>query len=818
MSAAKYAEVILPLAVGKSFSYYIPPEFEGEIMPGVRVEVNFGKKKHYAGIVLNVHQKDPGHGAVKPILAVLDDYPVVNVIQLKLWEWLSEYYMHHLGEFMSAALPPAMKLSSETRVVAASVFLDIDEDELSNDAFRIRETLKLKQEMGLDEVYDMVQNKNPRKIVRNMIEQGWLLIFEQLERVVEEKKKEIIRLDDEVMDSQVEQTRWFEALSRSKHQTNALMGLLFLGKKQGYVFWDELRNRFDIPRSAIKQLEKKGLIQLSHMGLSDLIEQQSAQVQTDLSPEQQEIFNQIEDQWKEKEVVLLQGVTGSGKTHIYAKKIKQILEQDPSAQVLFLLPEIALTTVTLVRLKALFGDDVLVYHSRLTPKERLTSWHKVLKGQNIVLGPRSALFLPFANLKLVIVDEEHDPSYRQDIRKPYYHGRDAAIMLAAFHKARVILGSATPSVTSLWKARQGKFGFARLTSRYGNVELPTIELVNLKESRRKKEMNGHFSKTVIDAMKEVLAAGKQVLLFQNRRGHSPIYYCPVCDWKAMCVNCDIALTYHKHFNKLVCHLCNYNFPFVEECPSCGSRKLEKIGLGTERIEEEVKELFPSTAVARLDFDTGSRKNAVEGILEDFQNNKTRILVGTQMIAKGVDFEHIGLVGILMADAMLYFPEYAAAERAFQLMLQVAGRAGRRKEQGKVLIQTYNPAHPVFKDLAQHNYDSFVKKEWKERKKYLYPPFCRMILIVMRHKDPKFVHHSAVQFGKVLRSRFGQFLIGPSEPSIARVRNLYIRQMMVKMPPDKEVIQASKEFLVKEKEIFLSQKGMSSLRLDMVVDP
>lgn len=818
MSVSKFAEVILPLAVGKSFSYYIPPEFEGEVVPGVRVEVNFGKKKHYAGIVMTVHQRDPGHGAVKPILAVLDDYPVVNEIQLKLWEWLSEYYMHHLGEFMSAALPPAMKLSSETRVLAASVFQEIDEDQLSNDAFRIREALRLKHEIGLNEIYGMVQDRNPRKIVREMIEQGWLLIFEQLERVVEEKKKEIIRLDAKVMDSQEEQTSWFEALSRSKHQTNALMGLLFLGKKQGYVFWDELRNRFEIPRSAVKQLEKKGLIELSHMGLSELIEQQSAQVQSELSEEQQVVFDQIEQQWQEKEVILLQGVTGSGKTHIYAKKIKQILDNDPSAQVLFLLPEIALTTVTLVRLKALFGDDVLVYHSRLTPKERLTSWHKVLKGQNIVLGPRSALFLPFSRLRLVIVDEEHDPSYRQDIRKPNYHGRDAAIMLAAFHKARVILGSATPSVTSLWKARDGKFGFARLSSRYGNVELPTIQLINLKKSRSQNEMKGHFSKTMIDAMKEVLAAGKQVLLFQNRRGHSPIYYCPVCDWKAMCSNCDIALTYHKHFNKLVCHLCNYNFPFVEECPSCGGRQLEKIGLGTERIEEEVRELFPSTAVARLDFDTGSRKHAVEEILEDFQNNKTQILVGTQMIAKGVDFEHIGLVGILMADAMLYFPEYTAAERAFQLMLQVAGRAGRRKERGKVLIQSYNPAHPVFKDLAQHNYDSFVKKEWRERKKYLYPPFCRMVLIIMRHKDPKFVHQSAIQFGKRLRSRFGQYLIGPSEPSIARVRNYYIRHMMVKMPLDKDVIRKSKEFITKEKELFLSQKGRSTLRLDIMVDP
>ncbi|HKK89120.1 MAG TPA: primosomal protein N', partial [Saprospiraceae bacterium] len=368
------------------------------------------------------------------------------------------------------------------------------------------------------------------------------------------------------------------------------------------------------------------------------------------------------------------------------------------------------------------------------------------------------------------------------------------------------------------KARQGKFGFARLSSRYGNVELPSIQLINLKKARQQNEMKGHFSKAMIDAMKEVLAAGKQVLLFQNRRGHSPIYICPVCDWKAMCSNCDIALTYHKHFDKLICHLCNYSYPFVEECPACGSRKLEKIGLGTERIEEEVRELFPSVAVARLDFDTGSRKHAVEEILEDFQNNKTRILVGTQMIAKGVDFEHIGLVGILMADAMLYFPEYTAAERAFQLMLQVAGRAGRRKERGKVLIQTYNPTHPVFKDLAQHNYDSFVKKEWRERKKYLYPPFCRMVLIIMRHKDPKFVHQSATQFSKRLRARFGQFLIGPSEPSIARVRNYYIRQMMVKMPPDKEVIRESKEFLLKERELLLSEKGKSTLRLDMMVDP
>lgn len=812
-----YAEIILPLAVGHSFTYYIPPEFEDEILPGIRVEVNFGRKKHYAGVVLSLHNKNPQNAPAKPIIAVLDEYPVVTNMQLEHWIWMSEYYMHHLGEIMAAALPPAMKLSSETRVLASAKFESADEDLLNNDEYAIRELLKIKQECGLDDLSTIIQDHAPRKLIRKLIEREYLIVYEQLEREITERKKEIILLDPAVLNEKEQQMEWFEKLNRSKHQTNALMGILFLSKKHPFVLWEELKNRFNIPRSAIKTLEKKGLIELHEMGLSEMMENELHADLEPLSEIQQAVYDKMDAQWNDRDIFLLHGVTGSGKTHIYAHKMVEILDEDPQAQVLFLLPEIALTTLTLARIKKLFGDDVLIYHSRLSPQERMTAWYKVLKGQRIILGPRSALFLPFQKLQLLIIDEEHDSSYEQNIRRPFYQGRDAAIVMAKIHKAKIILGSATPSLTSLWKAKNNKFSYLQLLERHGRSELPDISLINIKKARDEKQMQGHFSRPLIDAINKELYEKKQVLLFQNRRGHSPIYLCTTCDWRAMCSNCDIALTYHQHFEKMICHLCNFSYPFVQQCPVCGSSQLEKIGLGTERIEEEVQELFPNIPVARLDLDTASKKHSAQEILEDFQNNKTKILIGTQMITKGLDFNHIGLVGILLADTLLYFPEYRATERAFQLMLQVAGRAGRREEKGKVLIQTLNPGHPIFGHIKHQNYHSFAQAEWIERQKFKYPPFVRLIKIVLKHKNPKQVQQAAQLLGARIKAISGIILMGPSEPGIARIRNQYLRQMLVKMPLKKSLIDRTKKKILYEIDQLQSTKGMSAVRIEVHVD-
>lgn len=813
-----YAEIILPLAVGHTFTYQIPNDLLKSIMPGIRVEVHFGKKRHFAGIVRSLHQNAKAHFHSKEIIGIIDDHPVVLPYQMDFWEWMADYYMCHLGEVMKAALPPAMKLSSETRVIASAQFSIADEAILSHEESTLRAFLEVKQEANMEEIEQLLPGVPVAKMIKELLENDYLLAFEALDPVVEEKKKELILIDETIVRDPSLQMDYFESLKRSKHQTNALMGILYLAKQHSIVFWDELRHRFEVPRSAIRALEKKNIIRLLSVGSSELWKRSGEIPKIELTSDQSAVIKDIQKHWDSHHVFLLHGVTGSGKTHVYAKLINAIIEKEEQAQILFLLPEIALTNLTLIRLQELFGDDVMVYHSRLSPKERMTCWNVVKKGQRIVIGPRSALFLPFRQLKLIIVDEEHDPSFHQSERNPHFNGRDSAIHLASRIGARVILGSATPGIDSLWKASKRKFHYLKLSKRYSGVKLPRIELVNLKEAAEKKMMQGHFSEFLLEGVANALANKEQILLFQNRRGHSPSYICSYCDWRAMCVNCDVSMTYHKYFHRMICHLCNYSYQVPEHCPSCGHDGLIKLGLGTQKIEEEMSEHFPNAQIARLDADTGSKKHAAQEILDDFQNNKTQILIGTQMIAKGMDFEHIGLVGIVQADALLYFPEYKASERAIQLMMQVAGRAGRREKQGRVIVQTYNTAHPIFHDLVAHDYIHFANRELKERKAFLYPPYIRMISLELKHKDPDLLARAAHHLVQQLKKQLGKNVIGPAQPGIARVRNLYIQQIHIKLPLKSTVITKVKDLLRLELRSLRKIKGHSQIWVNIFVDP
>ncbi len=818
MNRDRFAELILPLALGHTFTYSIPEELSPAISIGVRVEVNFGKRRHYAGIVHSTHNNEDKKKSVKDIIAVLDDEPIISLEQIRFWEWMSDYYMCHLGEVMALALPPAMKLSSETRVIASNHFLEIEDEELSEEEYKIRGFLQIKQEMNMEDIATVLQIKSIHQWIQKMVHKNYLIVFEALDPIVTERKKEIIILDNEILNSEERQMTLFNELARSKHQTNALMGILYLQQQHKYVVWDMLKKRFDIPRSAIKSMEKKGLLNLESIGLSDMMENNIEANLSPLSEEQQETYEHLLKSWETHDVMLLHGVTGSGKTHIYAHKMKEILEQNSQSQILFLLPEIALTNMTLIRLQKLFGSEVMVYHSRLTPKERMTCWNKVLKGQRLIIGPRSALFLPFKNLELLVVDEEHDPSFVELNRRPHYNGRDAAIVMARQQGAKIILGSATPAIESLWKAYNGKFAYLNLKNRYGNAQLPKVKLIDLKKAKRDGELEGSFSSELINEIKKTVEQKKQVLLFQNRRGHSPVYLCTSCDWKATCSNCDVSLTYHKYFHRLVCHLCNFSYPAVEDCPECGSNDISKIGLGTERIEQEMKELFPQYQVARLDADTGARKYAAHEILEDFQNHKTDILVGTQMITKGLDFDNIGLVGVILADGLLHFPEYRALERAFQLMMQVSGRAGRREDQGKVMIQTFSADHPIFSDVVQHQYLNFAQRDLRERKKFSYPPFRRMIKLELRHKNPELVSRAAQDLASTMRVHLKKEVIGPAQPGIARIKNQYIQHLVLKLHLDQQRIRKIKQFVLEEIRRIKKTKGLSGLKADIYVDP
>lgn len=779
---ANFINVILPIPLELSFTYSITEEEAKILQPGMRVAVPFGKSKIYTGIIFSVHQNPPEAYEAKEIHEILDDYPIVNATQLKHWEWIATYYMCTLGEVVRSALPGAFLLESETLVLRNTEY-DIDENELLDDEFLVFEALQHQSILKVQEVSAIVERKNVLPILQRLLEKKVIVLKEEVYEQYKPKLVRYVKLGEEhASDEKLEEL--LNSLTRAPKQSQVVLSLFQLqAKSQKPIKVSELEKLSNTSKAIIKTLVDKGILEeyfiktdrVSYDGESD------NSVTKDLNEFQEAALVDIKSAFGENKVTLLKGVTSSGKTEVYVKLIEECLEK--GLQALYLLPEIALTTQLISRLQEYFGEKIAIYHSKYNVQERVEVWQNVLQSKpkaQLVIGARSAMYLPFSKLGLVIVDEEHESSFKQFDPAPRYHARDAAIVLGHLHKANILLGSATPSVETYHNAQTGKYGYAEITRRYGNVLMPEMELVDIKEESRKRKMKGHFSERLFLEMEETLKDGAQIILFQNRRGFAPLMECLTCGHSPQCPNCDVSLTYHQYRNQLRCHYCGHHTALPESCFACGSSELDTKGFGTEQIEKEVTALFPDAKVGRMDLDTTRGKHGYEKIITAFEQQELDILVGTQMVTKGLDFRNVNLVGVMNADSLLNFPDYRAHERTYQLLTQVSGRAGRTKKRGRVVIQTYNPYHQILKQVTNSDYEGMYKEQLYEREQFKYPPVNRIIKITFKHKNYNVLNEAADWFSGALRSNFGGTVLGPEYPPVARIRNQYLKHIVIKV--------------------------------------
>lgn len=779
-----FVDVVLPLAVDRLFTYRVPFELNCLIQKGVRVVVPFGKTKYQTGIVLNIHETPPKDYQVKYVESVLDEKPIVVGKQIKFWHWLSEYYMSTMGEVMNAALPGNFKLASETKIALHPDF-DKDTADLSDEAYLLVEALTVQETLDLIEVATIIERKNVHPFIKKLIDQRVVISVEELKWKYKAKYGTYLRLDKSFQSDEALKTL-LDSLENSTQKAKQFDSLMIflrnLNQTSPYVS-KSLLLEDGASESSLKSLEKNGVLVFESLEISRLKEKgEGEQAKKALSAAQQKALEEIKTTFQTKDVCLLHGITGSGKTEIYVELIDEQVKL--GKQVLFLLPEIALTTQLIDRLSAYFGDLVGVYHSKFNQNERVEIWNAVLENDpsrfRIIVGARSAVFLPYTDLGLIIVDEEHESSFKQHDPAPRYHGRDAAIVLGMLHKAPTILGSATPALESYYNAQQGKFGLVELNERFGGVQLPEILVADLSEERKNKQAHLVFSQFLIEEMQNALNNEEQIILFQNRRGYTPYWMCEICNWTPTCKSCDVTLTYHKQSNTLKCHYCGYGTPPMGTCSNCGSNRIKMIGFGTERIEDELSMLLPKAKIARLDLDSTRSKEGYSKVLESFRSREVDILVGTQMVTKGLDFDHVSLVGILDADQILRFPDFRSFERGFQIMTQVAGRAGRKSKRGKVIIQTGQPDQWIIQQVISNDYLTMYKQELLERKNFNYPPFTKIIQITLKHRDQNHIEGSAAQLAQSLRVVFGSRVIGPEFPLVKRVQNLYIKTIRLKM--------------------------------------
>ncbi|SFT53324.1 replication restart DNA helicase PriA [Lishizhenia tianjinensis] len=819
-----FVEVLLPLALNKSFTYRVPFELNEHVKPGIRVVVPFGKAKLFTGLITKVHEDVPSYQA-KYIEHVLDENPIITGNQFKLWNWIADYYMAPLGDVMNAALPSNFKLASETKIILHPEFNKNILDRLDDREYQIYEALEIQEELDLKEISEIVGIKTIQPIINKLIGYKVLLTKEELRHKFTPKTALFIRLTDEYA-QQDKLEAYLQELSDAKgkdKQLQAILTYLKLGGLKGNKAEFILRKRLESEGasvSSLNTLEKNGVLFSDRLEISRLGEADDETKQRKaLSEDQQRALDEVRTSFTDKDVCLLHGVTGSGKTEIYVELIQEQL--DAGKQVLFLLPEIALTTQLINRLSAYFGDLVGVYHSKFNQNERVEIWNALLNNNptkfRIILGARSSLFLPFRDLGLIIIDEEHESSFKQYDPSPRYNARDSAIVLGALHKTKVLLGSATPAFETYFNAQEGKFGLVELNKRFGDVQMPEILTANLKKEKIQKTMNMHFSSFLVQHMEEALQNGEQIILFQNRRGYNPIWNCEICGWTPKCKNCDVSLTYHKHGNALKCHYCSYYAAPMGSCPKCSSNRLKMVGFGTEKIEDDLSVLFPKAKVQRLDLDTTRQKNSYSEIISNFENREIDILVGTQMVTKGLDFDNVSLVGILDADLMLNRADFRAFERSYHLMSQVAGRAGRKSKRGKVIIQTHDVDHWVIRHVIEHDYNGFYKNEIMERKNYLYPPFYKIINFTLKHRKEQDLEAMAADFGRRLYNVFGSRILGPEAPAIKRIQNNYIQVVKLKMEREaspKKVKAKITEIIDK----FYSEPMHKSVRINIDVDP
>ena len=809
-----FIDVILPIPIQRTFTYSVTKDEADFLQNGMRVAVSFGKSKMYTGLVLNIHTNAPTLYEAKEIHQILDEIPLVNEKQLQHWQWIANYYMCSLGDVYRASLPSAFLLESETIIYKNDAFLD--ETILADDEFLIFEALQKQSQLTIHQVIAILGKKKVMPIVNALLKKEAIVIKEEIYEQYKPKLVKYVRLHKNYT-SDDSLGKLLAELSRAKKQREAVLGFFQLSTSKKPIKAKDLEEKAAVSSTILKSLVDKEILEFYHIQIDRVQYKGDTNDLKVLNEFQEKALAEIKETFKEKDVTLLHGITSSGKTEVYTKLIQEVL--DEGKQVLFLLPEIALTTQIIVRLQYYFGEQISVFHSKYSINERVEVWNNVLNNKpkaRIILGARSAVFLPFSNLGLIVVDEEHETSYKQFEPSPRYNARDAAIVLAKIHKAKILLGSATPSLETYYNAQQNKYGFVALNRRHGNVQLPKIELINVKEKQRKKEMKGHFSDRLLTLIQEALDLKEQVILFQNRRGYSPVVECKTCGVSPECPNCDVTLTFHKFKHELRCHYCSYQRAMPNSCGACGSNTLDTKGFGTEQIELELKEIFPAFKIGRMDLDTTRGKHGYQKIIGAFEAKEIDVLVGTQMLSKGLDFENVSLVGILNADTMLNFPDFRAHERGYDMMVQVSGRAGRSKKQGNVAIQTYNPFHQILQQVSTTNYTEMYKEQLQERYQYKYPPYYRLIKITLKHRDYNKVDSGVNWLFKALYSSFGEHVLGPTAPAVARIRNQYIKNIIIKIPP-KQGLANTKNQITKIRNTFEAVADFRPIRFIIDVD-
>lgn len=824
----QFVDVIVPLPLAGTFTYALPEHLVNRVQTGCRIIVPLGAKKMYSAIVTRVHQETPADGiVVKEALELLDATPVLLPAQLKLWQWIADYYICNLGEVYKAALPSGMKLESESIVVYNP---DFEADApLGKTEQHIMDMLEQKPEQKVSDLQKNSLVKNILPAVKSLLEKGAVLVKEEVKRTYRPKTVNCVRLSESYFDED-KLNDLFDSMTRSVKQQELLIKYLDLSKASSAL---KLRNR-----NLLVEVEKAQLLQacgvtsgvfnaLRDRGVIEVYEKNVGRLAHKAFPEQmvlhplslaqQRAMDGIKKVWQDRNVCLLHGVTSSGKTEVYIHLILEMIKQ--GKQVLYLLPEIVLTAQLVERLRRVFGNRLGVYHSKYPDAERVEVWQKQLSDQpyDIIVGVRSSVFLPFQKLGMVIVDEEHENSFKQQDPAPRYHARNVALVLAQMYGAKTLLGTATPSMESYYNAKQGKYGLVELSERYSQVNLPEIQVVNVMELRRRKEMSGPFSPNLLAAMRRALEKKEQIILFQNRRGYAPQMECHVCGWTPRCTNCDVSLTYHKGNNMMTCHYCGSSYAIPVRCPNCESQDLHSIGYGTERIEDSIREVFPDARIARMDLDTTRSRQAYEQIISDFQMGKTDILVGTQMVTKGLDFERVSVVGILNADTMLNMPDFRCYERAFQMMSQVAGRAGRRRAQGLVILQTKNPSTPVIGQVCRNDFPSLYRDEMENRHSFVYPPFVRLVYIYLKHKDGRLIDALARDMLALVHRQFGERVKGPDTPPVGRVQQFHIRKLMLKVELNASMADARAR-LRNIQQYLLSQPQYKAAQVYYDVDP
>ncbi len=818
-----FCEVILPLHLPRSYTYRIPQELCGRVMVGCRVAVQFGKKKIYSGIITELHNRVPNAFSVKYILDLLDSEPIVSQENLNFWQWIADYYACYIGDVMTAALPVAFRLKSETKLLISPDFSG-DANELNEEETKVLDYLDRKNNVDIDSVSKILNINNAISVVNSLLKKRILIADEQLYDKYSPKLEDYITFGENCRtDEDLKQRiKELECSKVCKNQLDLLLKFITEQKKNGFVKRSTFQEENETLANSLKTLLRKDILAIEKLTYSRLRDSKSKQSSDEikLDSEQLKAYSKITDSWNERPISLLHGVTGSGKTEIYIKLIAETLKE--GKQVLYLLPEIALSTHLLNRLEKYFGEKVGVYHSRFSKDERVEIWNKV-KNKNIndsyriIIGSRASIFLPFTDLGLVIVDEEHDSGFKQTEPAPRYNAKDAALYLAHSKGTKVVLGSATPSIESFFNAEIGRFNYAELTKRYSNHKLPEIQLVNLKECYKQNKMYSIFSEPLLTEIDKALNEKRQVILFKNLRGFASSIRCEVCGWTAKCPNCDVSLTVHKQTSILNCHYCGNNMPIPNECPECHSHSLRMFGNGSEKIEEEIKKYFPHANVVRMDLDTTRNKNSYRKIIDDFESGKTDILCGTQIVSKGFDFSNVGLVGVIDIDNMLNFPDFRSYERSFSLLVQIAGRSGRNDKGGKVIIQSHNPHHQVFKDVYNNDYRAMYNNQIVERKLFHYPPFYRLVRISLQSKNSKELDDFASLYTEKIKAIFGGRILGPEYPPISKIRNLYIKNIILKLERTASYEKAKEEILRLNEEILASHTS-KQFRIITDIDP